>query len=84
MEVIRDEKDPVYVTRAELSPRHISLAIGHKRPGEPRYALLTNSEARFLAYVLLAYAERQEEHIRETYMQASEIKQEYEMRMTEL
>jgi len=83
MEVIRDENNPVFVNRAD-SPRHISLAIGHKRPGEPRYAVLTNSESRFLAYVLLAYAERQEEHIRETYMQASEIKQEYEMRMTEL
>lgn len=54
--VIERVIDPVFV---ELrTGKKLELRIGESKRGESRYALLTASEARIVAYALLSAAER--------------------------
>ncbi len=48
--------DPVAV-RQSHRPGKVELRIGRERPGQTRYARLSPSEARRVAYALLAAAE---------------------------
>ena len=55
MKVVESNIDPVFVRRAL---DRIELRIGEPKPGETRVALLSPTDAKILAYALLAEAER--------------------------